>query len=69
MQTLQSNNWTEIELRKLRTFAEAGCSAYRIAAALDRTVADVRTIAARQGIVILNFNERETHRSETAAHA
>jgi len=59
MQTMRSNSWTETELQKLRAYADGGCSAYRIAAALNRSVAGVRTMAARRGIAISNFNERE----------
>ncbi len=59
----QSNNWTEIELRKLRAYANGGCSVYHIAAALNRSVANVRSMATRRGIAILNFNESDKWRS------
>ena len=59
VQITRSNNWTETELRKLRVYADGGCSAYQIAAALNRSVANVRAMAARRGITIPNFNERD----------
>ncbi len=64
MQITQSNNWTETELRKLRVYADGGCSAYHIAAALNRSVANVRAMATRRGIAILNFNKRDKRQSE-----
>jgi hypothetical protein len=45
-----SKVWSEHELKKLRDYADAGASHYRTAAALNRTVSGVRSMAQRHGI-------------------
>jgi hypothetical protein len=47
-------SWTDDDFRRLRQYAERGHSAFRIAAALKRSVAGVRTMAQRIGITILS---------------
>lgn len=49
---MKKNSWTEDDLRTLRLYAKEGRSVYRIAAALDRTVPSVRTMATRLGLSI-----------------
>jgi len=49
--TRQSSKvWSEYELKKLKDYADAGASHYRTAAALNRTVSGVRSMAQRHGI-------------------
>jgi len=45
-----SKTWSEDELKKLKDYADAGASHYRTAAALNRTVSGVRSMAQRHGI-------------------
>jgi len=45
-----SKTWSDDELKKLRDYADAGASHYRTAAALNRTVSGVRSMAQRHGI-------------------
>lgn len=45
-----SKTWSEYDLKKLRDYADAGASHYRTAAALNRTVSGVRSMAQRHGI-------------------
>jgi len=45
-----SKTWSEHDLKKLRDYADAGASHYRTAAALNRTVSGVRSMAQRHGI-------------------
>lgn len=49
---MESGAWTDDDLKTLRLYAEQGRSIYRIAAALNRTVAGVRSTAQRNGISI-----------------
>jgi hypothetical protein len=49
---MKSGAWTDDDLKTLRLYAEQGRSVYRIAAALNRTVAGVRSTAQRRGIAI-----------------
>lgn len=49
---MKSGAWTDDDLKTLRLYAEQGRSIYRIAAALNRTVAGVRSTAQRHGISI-----------------
>jgi hypothetical protein len=49
---MKSGAWTEDDLKTLRLYAEQGRSVYRIAAALNRTVAGVRSTAQRHSISI-----------------
>lgn len=49
---MKSGGWTEDDLKTLRLYAEQGRSVYRIAAALNRTVAGVRSTAQRHRISI-----------------
>lgn len=46
------NAWTDEDLAKLRSYADEGRSVYRIAAAFNRSVAAIRSIAQRNGIRI-----------------
>ena len=50
MNRLNSKVWSEHDLKKLRDYAEDGASPYRTAAALNRPVAGVRSMAQRHGI-------------------
>jgi len=54
---VKSGSWTEDDLKTLRLYAEQGRSVYRIAAALNRTAAGVRSTAQRQGISIRSCQE------------
>jgi len=45
-----SKTWSEHDLKKLKDYADAGASHYRTAAALNRTVSGVRSMAQRHGI-------------------
>jgi hypothetical protein len=47
-------SWTENDFQRLRDYAANGYSAYRIAAALKRTVASVRTMSQRLGVTVLS---------------
>ena len=49
---MKKNSWTDDDICKMRDYAERGRSAYRIAAALNRTVPAVRSQAQRSGIII-----------------
>jgi len=49
---MKKNSWTDADIAKLREYATNGRSAYRIAAALGRSVAGIRTMAQRQHVVI-----------------
>jgi hypothetical protein len=50
MNRVNSKVWSENDLKKLKDYAEEGASPYRTAAALNRTVAGVRSMAQRHGI-------------------
>jgi hypothetical protein len=50
MNRQNSKAWTEHDLKKLKDYADAGASHYRTAAALNRTVSGVRSMAQRHGI-------------------
>jgi len=56
--TLKTNSWSEADLERLRTYASEGRSVYRIAAALRRSVAAVRTMAQRVDVQISNNKQR-----------
>lgn len=45
-----SKTWSEHDLQKLKNYADSGASHYRTAAALNRTVSGVRSMAQRHGI-------------------
>jgi hypothetical protein len=49
MNRVNSKVWSENDLKKLKDYAEDGASPYRTAAALNRTVAGVRSMAQRHG--------------------
>lgn len=62
---MRSNHvWTEEEIKKLRSYAEAGHSAYRIAAATRRTVSSVRAMATRHEISIRSGRTIRAHISQ-----
>jgi len=46
------NSWTDEDVAKLRAYADDGRSVYRIAAAFNRSVSAVRSVAQRNGISI-----------------
>lgn len=52
MTRVMKTSWTEDDFGLLRKYADKGHSAFRIAAALRRSVASVRTMAQRQGVII-----------------
>ncbi len=54
MTRLTKVSWSDNDLRLLREYAAKGHSAFRIAAALKRTVASVRTMAQRAGVTVLS---------------
>lgn len=56
-----SKTWSEYDLKKLKDYADAGASHYRTAAALNRTVSGVRSMAQRHGIRFVSL--------KTARHA
>lgn len=64
---MKNGSWTEDDLRTLRLYAEQGRSIYRIAAALNRTVPGVRSMAQRHGISIRSG--QEVSRAFKAANA
>lgn len=47
---MKNHGWTENDIQRLREYAENGCSVYRRAGALKRTVNSVKTKAARYGL-------------------
>jgi hypothetical protein len=54
LRNLRKNGWTASDVELLREYAEKGCSVYRAAAVLRRTVASVRSKAAKEGLRIAN---------------
>ena len=64
---MKKNSWSEDDLRTLRLYATEGRSIYRIAAALGRTVASVRTMANRLGLSIHATKPVRPSISETAS--
>jgi len=62
MNRLNSKVWSETDLKKLRDYAEDGASPYRTAAALNRTVAGVRSMAQRHGIRFVPTRIKSTTR-------
>jgi len=63
MNRLNSKVWSEHDLKKLRDYAEDGASPYRTAAALNRTVAGVRSMAQRHGIRFVPTRIKSANRS------
>jgi len=62
MNRLNSKVWSDHDLKKLRDYAEDGASPYRTAAALNRTVAGVRSMAQRHGIRFVPTKIKSTSR-------
>jgi hypothetical protein len=54
---MKNGGWSDDDLKTLRLYAEEGRSVYRIAAALNRTVAAIRSTAQRYGISIRSGQE------------
>jgi hypothetical protein len=52
MARVMKNSWTDEDVAKLRAYADDGRSVYRIAAAFNRSVSAVRSVAQRNGISI-----------------
>jgi len=66
---MKKNSWTDDDICKMRDYAERGRSAYRIAAALCRTVSAVRSQAQRSGIIIQSgtaIRGRQLEREQSA---
>jgi len=66
---MKNGPWTEDDLKTLRLYAEQGRSVYRIAAALNRTVAAVRSTAQRHSISIGGRQASRALRAASAAEA
>ncbi len=64
---MKKNSWSKDELQTLRLYAAEGRSIYRISAALDRTVATVRTMANRLGLSIHATKPVRSSISETTS--
>jgi hypothetical protein len=64
---MKKNSWSEDDLRTLRLYAREGRSVYRIAAALDRTVPSVRSMANRLGLSIQSNRTPTSSDTEGAA--
>lgn len=64
---MKKNNWSADDLRTLRLYVREGRSVYRIAAALDRTVPSVRSMANRLGLTIQSNRTAPPSDTEGAA--
>jgi hypothetical protein len=63
-----SKTWSDDELKKLKDYADAGASHYRTAAALNRTVSGVRSMAQRHGIRFIS-PKTARHAAGSTTHA
>jgi hypothetical protein len=60
--------WTESDIQKLTEYASSGASPFRTAAALHRTVASVRSMAQRCGILFTTNQQRRASAGLMVGH-
>jgi len=69
MTRIMKTSWTEDDLRLLQDYIDRGYSVYRIAAALNRSVAGVRTMAQRIGVRIVTGSDLRKRAGMSASDA
>lgn len=68
MPRIIKTSWTDTETEKLRRLAASGASPIRIAAAVNRPLAGVRSMARKLGIKLLTVHELRARLREADVH-